>query len=80
MSFKIILKSGYVIDNVESLDSTKNPVGLWIWAKNQKVEQILSFKGANISSEDIAAILEPDKNNFNDNMPWGMGGNNNDKF
>jgi hypothetical protein len=55
---KVILKSGIVIPNVQSQDRTKNPMGLWVWANKQAVDQLLSFEGITIRASQIAAIIE----------------------
>jgi hypothetical protein len=55
---KVILKSGYVIEDVEVTDSTKSVIGLWIWSTKQNVDQLLTFKRVTIRSSEIAAISE----------------------
>lgn len=54
----IILKSGYIIKDVKSKDSTKNPIALWIWSQNQARDNILAFDKVSILGSQIAAILD----------------------
>jgi hypothetical protein len=59
----IILKSGHIIHDVKSMDSTKNPVALWVWSTNQARDSILSFDKINVRASEIAAMVNTEKTN-----------------
>lgn len=63
----IILNSGHVIKNVNLLDSTKSPIGLFVWSTNQIKDNVLTFDKASIRSSQIAAIVQNDGEYFPDN-------------
>lgn len=52
----IILKSGHVIRDVKSKDSTKSPIALWKWALSQPIDNVLGFDKLSVLSSQIAAI------------------------
>lgn len=74
----IILNSGKVINNVKALDSSKSPIGLFVWSANQARDTILSFDKITVRASQIAAIIEDENNNNNNfgitdkDLPFGM--------
>jgi hypothetical protein len=60
----IILKSGYVVKNVEPTNGTKSVIGLWVWATSQARDQILTFKGVTVITSEIAAITNYDTDEY----------------
>jgi hypothetical protein len=60
---KVILKSGIVLDNVQSVDATKNPIALFVWSTRQARDEVLSFKGITIRSSEIAAVIDNENPN-----------------